>query len=148
MTDLPPPAFASDEDCLTARIGLVALRLSIEVNRLRTLRGDGREDRFAGVLMRDGDIAALCADLIATPLPPSADLAASLTSARTRYDARLAALPSLPTHDTADAQLGQERAWRGFGGSGHENAVKRPEPKDAFSRSLRRQGQAASSRLH
>lgn len=98
MTELPP-GFTNDDACLSARVGLVLLQLSAEVNRLRAIRGDGREDRFAGVLMRDSDIAALCAELVAAPLPPNEDLETALETARARYAARLAATPVLPAFE-------------------------------------------------
>lgn len=109
MTELPP-GFADDDACLGARVGLVLLRLSAEVNRLRALRGDGREDRFAGVLMRDSDIAALCAELIAAPLPPNEDLEAALEAAETRYAARLAATPILPAFERVSRVFGMSAA--------------------------------------
>ncbi|KGK41932.1 hypothetical protein LH51_10965 [Nitrincola sp. A-D6] len=90
------PSYLSDEACLRDRIGLVALRLSIEVNRMRALRGDGREDRFAGVLMRDRDIAALCADLIAEPLPDTEALLRRLSEAELQHAALCESLPNLP----------------------------------------------------
>ncbi len=101
MTELDPhltAGFPSDSACLSARIGRVALRLSLEVNRMRALRGDGREERFAGVLMRDSDIAALCSELISDPLPDSDDLTTTLEMATARYDARLSQTPVLPRY--------------------------------------------------
>ena len=95
MTELPP-GFADDDACIRARIGIVALILSREVNRLRALRGDGREERFAGVLMRDADVAALCAGLISDPLPGFDDLDAAIDVADERYQSRLNATPRIP----------------------------------------------------
>ncbi|MEL7097517.1 MAG: ATP-binding protein [Pseudomonadota bacterium] len=89
MTEMPT-GFADDEACLKARIGLVSLHLSRAVHQLRALRGEGREDHFAGVLMRDADVAALCAGLIADPLPDPDTLTGALNAAQARYASRLA----------------------------------------------------------
>lgn len=90
------PAFASNAAALEARLGLLVLRLSLEVARLRALRADGRSERFAGVLMRDEDIADLLAEMAgANP----ADMAAArdhLVATQSRYEARLAAMPLQP----------------------------------------------------
>jgi len=98
MTELQP-GFADDDACLSVRFELVTLRLAVEVNRLRALRGEGRDERFAGVLMRDCDVAALCAELITAPMPTSEDLAQAWDHAQARYAARLAATPVLPVYE-------------------------------------------------
>ena len=88
--------YLTDEICLRSRIGLVALRLSIAVNQQRALRGDGREDRFAGVLMRDSDIASLCAQLIADPLPHNQELIQRLAESEKQHNTLCRNLPELP----------------------------------------------------
>lgn len=88
--------YLTDEICLRSRIGLVALRLSIAVNQQRALRGDGREDRFAGVLIRDSDIASLCAQLIADPLPHNQELIQRLAESEKQHNTRCRNLPELP----------------------------------------------------
>ena len=54
---------------ITARLAHLVRRLIAEVARLRALRGDGRNEAFAGLLLRDADIADLCAEMAGQALP-------------------------------------------------------------------------------
>lgn len=56
-------AFGVQELALQAMLGHLILRLQDEVTRLRALRGDGRSEAFAGLMMRDADIADLCQEM-------------------------------------------------------------------------------------
>lgn len=114
MNQMRDTGFASDAAYLEARLGLVSLRLTLEVNRLRALRADGRRENFAGVLMQDDDIAALCAELVGAGLPDMTQDSAQLGLAQEHFAARLAATRPLPL---------LERLFALYGLSGAEQAL-------------------------
>lgn len=53
----------SDTKIVQALLAPLVQRLTVEVTRLRALRGDGRTEAFAGLMMHDADIAALCREM-------------------------------------------------------------------------------------
>lgn len=80
--------FASNAASLEARLGLLIHRLTLEVTRLRALRGDGRHEAFAGLLLRDADIAALCAEMAGVDLPDLTGAEGQLAQAEAEFAAR------------------------------------------------------------
>lgn len=110
MNQLQPQGFASQEAYLEARLGLLAMRLSLEVTRLRALRADGRRENFAGVLMKDEDISALCAELLGDGLPDMADAETHLAVAQAQFSAQLDATLELPMLERLFALYGLSAA--------------------------------------
>ena len=91
---------------ITARLAHLVRRLTAEVARLRALRGDGRNEAFAGLLLRDADIADLCAEMAGQALPDMLLSAATpAQDAARRGPDRLSRLAALFGLDSVEEEL-------------------------------------------
>ena len=102
--------FVPDPVALQARLALLVQRLALEVARLRALRGDGRSEAFAGLLLSDADITALCDELAAVDLPDMTGAGDALDRAEAVYAAgtsatRLTRLVALYDLDATEEAL-------------------------------------------